>query len=206
VTYYLENILAPREKVVLTLRQHWFLALQESLVALIVMMAIFALQAIIRYVQPDWPVWIGYVLMLLPLFSIIRAILRSRNIRIALTNRRVLKLSGVLEKHIGEISLGMIDGIEIAQGGIEELLGFGDIIFSFRETEETVTFYKITDPITFKDSLDSLLQIKENKARSKTPQETDIPRVLKDLSQLYKNGLITEEEYRRRKNNLLKNL
>ncbi len=203
---YLENVLAPREEILLTLGQHWFLIFQESLVAIIVMIAIIAMQWLVASLQPDWPSWLIYSLLLIPLFSIVRTFLKWRSVRVALTNRRVLRLSGILEKHIGEISLGMVDSIQISQGPVERWMGFGDIIFFFKESGESVTFFKMNHPQTFAEALDSLPQMRDNKSSTEKPQVSDITQHLRELTKLYQNGMISEQEYRNKKHNLLKHL
>ncbi len=203
---YLEKILAPREKILHIQKQHWFLILQESLVAVMVMGAIFALQRIIKALQPGWPTWIIYLMMAFPLISIIRTTLRWRSVRVALTNRRILRLSGVYEKHIGEISLGMIETVKISQGIIESLLGFGDLIFIFKESGESFTFYKMQNPAAFKNILDSLPQMKENQSKMAHSDIADITKLLKELGELYQNGMISAQEYQTKKNNLLNHL
>lgn len=205
MNHYLEQILAPRESIRLTLREHWFLIVQDSLVALIVMVAIVAMQLLIAYLQPNWPVWLVYFLLLIPLFIILRSILRWRSTLIALTNRRVLRLSGIIEKHIGEISLGMIDSVEISQGPVEKLIGFGDIRFMFKETGGTITFFKIENPNQFKLVFTSLPQAKPPTATpGQESQVADISKGLNELNTLYQKGIITRQEYHKRKALLLK--
>lgn len=203
---YLENVLAPREKILITLSQHWFLILQESLVAVIVMIAIIALQILVSSLQPDWPSWLVYLLLVIPSFSIVRTVLQWQSVLVALTNRRVLRLSGIMEKHIGEISLGMVDSVHISQSPIEKWMGFGDVSFYFKESGESVTFYKLNHPKEFTEALDSIPQMRDNTSSARRPEISDITQHLRELTELYQNGMISEQEYRSKKNNLLKNL
>ncbi len=71
---------------------------------------------------------LGTVLFILGLLGFIMALLRFKTTEFALTNRRVIAKWGILSRHTIELNLDKIEGVNVSQGILGRMLGYGSVI------------------------------------------------------------------------------
>jgi len=199
---YIENMLGENERIILVTRQHGFVLfssiIAEIVVALIVLVAIFALM----FANPVAA--FGFLLILIPLAIMTRDILAWTNRQYIVTNRRVIQISGIFNKDVFDSSLEKVNDVKMTQSFFGRLFDYGDVeIMTASETGDNL-FKRIGDPVKFKTAM---LNAKEKLGYEGTgshAQRADsIPTQIAELDELRKQGILTDEEFKSKKKELL---
>ena len=74
----------------------------------------------------------------------------------SVTNKKVLSKSGVFSRKTDELQLKKIEGVDVKQGLIERMLGYGTLVMSGTGTQK-VCFYSIDNPLDVKKKIDTLI-------------------------------------------------
>jgi uncharacterized membrane protein YdbT with pleckstrin-like domain len=177
----------------------------------------------IRYVQ------IGcLILLVLVVISALFDYLAWNARAFVLTSRRVIGVSGVVNKRSMDSSLERINDIQLSQSWLGRLLNYGDLLILTASEQGHNNLEKITDPLEFKRQMQEARHTRDtDRARPATPQvpaaqvaapapapvpapkqwtDQDITQSLARLSQLRTQGLITDEEFQQKKREILNRL
>jgi uncharacterized membrane protein YdbT with pleckstrin-like domain len=210
-TGYLKQLLGDKEEVVFVTRQHWFVLAAEILSETVLTIALLVLVTLIWTLWvPDPNVGFGYLLLLFPLVSLTRDVMIWLNRQYIVTNRRVIHISGVLHKDVTDSSLEKVNDVKMEQSALGRLFDYGDIEILTASELGVNEFKFIRQPIRFKQAM---LNAKENMGRSMSTASvrppgpgTSIPDLIAQLDQLRKVGVLTEEEFQKKKTELMAKL
>jgi uncharacterized membrane protein YdbT with pleckstrin-like domain len=200
---YVKNMLGENERILLVTRQHGFVLfssiIAEIVVTLIVIVAISALTAMVNPLAG-----FGFLLLLIPLAIMLRDILVWSNQQYIVTNRRVIQVSGIFSKDVVDSSLEKVNDVKMTQSFFGRLFDYGDVeILTASETGDNL-FKRIGDPVKFKTAM---LNAKEKLGYEGTgshAQRADsIPEQIAELDELRKQGILTDEEFKTKKKELL---
>ena len=72
----------------------------------------------------------------------------------ALTNKKVLAKSGLISRSTDELQLKKIEGVDVKQGILERILGYGSVILSGTGSQK-VEFHGVDNPLEIKKLIDS---------------------------------------------------
>ena len=127
--------------------------LTESLAADEKILAIFSL----HWTAKGW--LILWILLTIPtlgiaLIGVVYEWLRLRSIEQGVTNRRVVRKTGIVSRETTELRLSSIETIDLWQSTWGRLLGFGDVIITGRG-ESSMRFHAIRDPIAAKRAIET---------------------------------------------------
>jgi len=199
---YLNNLLAENEEVLLVTRQHWIVLLAEILPETILTIALVILISLI------WLMWLpnplvpfAYLLLLLPLFSLLRDVLVWSNRQYIVTNRRVIQIAGVINKDVTDSSLEKVNDVKLEQSFWGRLLNFGNIEILTASELGVNRFSHLGRPVNFKKAM---LNAKEQLEQG--PAQGELVDVIAQLDSLRKRGVLSEEEFQRKKTDLLAKL
>ncbi len=81
--------------------------------------------------------------------------LRVKHTELGLTNKRVISKTGIISRRSEEMKLGSIETVEIDQGVIGRILGYGNIRVSGRGISDVV-LARVTDPMAVKRAIESI--------------------------------------------------
>ncbi len=205
---YLKRLLGEKEQIIFITRQHWSILARNIiletililmiLVAAIVLTVIFQLAAVII-----WPV--GFLLMIIPIITMTLDITRWSNYQFIVTNRRVIQISGIFNKNVIDSNLEKVNDLKLTQSYLGRLFDYGDVEILTASELGVNMFKQIAQPIKFKTAL---INAKEQLEHEGSPhgdeiQQADIPSLIADLDQLRRQGIITEQEFITKKNELL---
>ena len=149
---YLQNLLSEREKIILLARQHWFILVSSiffELAAIIIIFAATVTLAIVFQLYALIIAAIGFVLMIIPVFSMIHDILVWSNHQYLVTNRRVMQISGVINKAIIDSSLEKVNDVKMEQSALGRMFNYGDIEILTASELGVNVFKRIEDPEKF---------------------------------------------------------
>jgi uncharacterized membrane protein YdbT with pleckstrin-like domain len=205
MTGYIESLLANREKIILNTHQHWFILVSAMAVEVIVILIIISLAVIAGAYLPEFALLIGAIgtiLLLLPLSTLVRDVLNWMNRQYIVTNRRVIQISGILNKNVTDSALAKVTDVKMEQSALGRLFDYGDIEILTASEFGVNLFQRIDEPIKFKTAM---LNAKENLEQGEMIEEPadDIPSLLASLDHLRQLGILTEDEFKQKKNDLL---
>lgn len=187
---YLKKLLGSREKVLLISRQHWTVLVQDLLPeSLLILGILFLVTFIWSSVLPAPSVALAYVLLLLPLISLVRDVLVWMNHKYVVTNLRVIQLMGVLNKNVTDSSLEKVNDVKMEQSFLGRLLHFGDIEILTASELGVNRFTQIGHPVQFKTAM----------LNAKNELDKNHLDLLSQLTSLHSAGLLSDEELQQKK-------
>jgi len=205
---YLKSLLGNHEEIHLVTRQHWFVLVQaiilECFVALIIIAADIALYFALLFNQL---VWLGLILLVIPIASLARDTLIWSNRKYIITSRRVIQIHGVFNKDVIDSSLEKVNDVKLEQSFIGRLFDFGDVEILTASELGVNLFKRIAEPVKFKTTmLNAKAKLEDEQAGHGEHEENDIPSLIARLGQLRQQGIITEAEFQTKKSELLAKL
>ncbi len=200
---YIERLLAENERIVFVTRSHWISLLPVILTDLGIAIVIIAFSVGGALIAPPLPL-LGLLLLLLPLGHLLARIIIWRNHQYIVTNRRVMEVRGVYNKHVSDSSLEKVNDVVMEQSVLGRLLDYGDVRIITGADIGVNIFRRIAHPIRFKTTM-----MDQKAAYSERPAETrpeDVLDLLARLEDLRQRGVITQKEFEREKQELLARL
>jgi uncharacterized membrane protein YdbT with pleckstrin-like domain len=122
------------------------------------------------------------------------------------TNHRVLKLEGVLAKSHGDASLDKINDMQLEQGLLARLLGYGDLAISTANEAASVTYHFLKDPVEFKRRALIAREASRAATAPAAPADADPVARLERLAALREKGAVSADEFEAAKARLLSQL
>jgi uncharacterized membrane protein YdbT with pleckstrin-like domain len=215
---YLERMMARNEKIVLINRQHWIALLGRIwLYSLIALVALF-LAVASPFTGPLAPLVMPLALIVFVIMAGVIAFryLQWYNEQYVVTNRRVIQIEGVYNKHTSDSSLEKVNDVVMTQSALGRMLDFGDIEIITGSDVGVNNFRRIASPVHFKtemlnqkEALGAMDDFSVKAARvleSPAPTQGDVPELIAELDELRKKGIITEQEFQAKKADLLARL
>ena len=198
---YIQSMLGENERIVLSTRQHWFVLFSAILAEITVTLLLVAAVSVAAIYFPLAA--IGFVLLFLPLISMLRDILIWTNHEYLVTNRRVIQISGIFNKNVVDSSLEKVNDVKMTQSFFGRMFDYGDVEILTASEIGVNLFKRIGDPVKFKTAM---LNAKEKMGFEGTAihtQTDNIPAMIAKLDELRKKGIVTEAEFQAKKAQLL---
>ena len=199
---YIENMLGENERIILVTRQHGFV-LFSSIIAEIVVTLIVIVSFIIM-TSSNYLAAFGFLLALIPLGIMTWDIFTWNNHQYVVTNSRVIQISGIFNKAVIDSSLEKVTDIKMTQSFFGRLFDYGDVEILTASEIGVNLFKRIGNPIKFKTAM---LNAKEKLGYEGTgahaQRPVSIPALIDALEELRKKGILTEEEFKAKKKELL---
>lgn len=214
---YLKNLLGEQEEVLLISRQHWFVLFGMIALEIIAMVILVVIVAIAQAYLPEYPILYGLFLLILPLISLVREYLIWWNRQYVITNRRVIQISGIINKNVIDSSLEKVNDVKMVQSFWGRLYGYGNVEILTASELGVNLFRKIGNPIRFKTTMlnaKSRLEMEQagafldqvNGVEAVETTSNEIPALIERLGALHEKGVLTEEEFQKKKAELLAKL
>ena len=199
---YIQNMLGENERVLLVTRQHGFVLFSSIVAEIVVTLIVIASFIVMTLTNPVAA--FGFLLALVPLAIMTRDILAWNNHQYIVTNRRVIQISGIINKDVVDSSLEKVNDVKMTQSFFGRLFDYGDVeIMTASETGDNL-FKRIGDPVKFKTAM---LNAKEKLGYEGTgahaQRSVSIPAQIAELDELRKQGIVTDEEFKAKKKELL---
>jgi uncharacterized membrane protein YdbT with pleckstrin-like domain len=199
---YVQSMLGENERILLRTHQHRFVLFSMIVAELTITLLLFIGVGVASMYFP--PASVAFVLVVLPLGSMARDILIWSNHQYLVTNRRVIQVSGIFNKNVVDSSLEKVNDVKMTQSFFGRMFDYGDIAILTASEIGVNQFKRIGNPIMFKTAM---LNAKEKLGfegmASQAPTGKAIPALIAELDELRKKGLVTEEEFKQKKAQLL---
>ena len=205
---YVERMLGEHEKVVLVTRQHWMMLVPSLAVNLALALVIIIVAAVGATFTKNPLVWLLVLLVAIPAARFIYHFMLWDNREYVITNRRVIQISGVVNKNVLDSSLEKVNDVKLTQSLFGRMLDYGNVEIMTAAVEGENLFRRIAHPVKFKTAMlnqKEALGLEEMAGAhgQVQPAQPDVPALIAGLDQLRKQGLITEDEFQRKKQDLL---
>jgi hypothetical protein len=240
---YVESLLSDGEVIVLRTRKHWLSIFIDGLLGWLFGLGGLVLLIFGLWIRGNGEGWSGSlgnivsggsgIIILIGVILVAWRIVNWRTQDYMVTNRRVLKVEGVLNKRTGDSNLEKVNDAVLDQSVVGRMLNYGDLDI-LTAAERAIDVFKMLDkPTVFKRAiLDQKHLLDEEMAYRPTPplrasepvQPGPVPsaapaapapaaadpaavtQTLNQLADLRDRGAITPEEYEAKKAELLKRL
>ncbi len=210
---YLNKLLGENEQVLFVAHRHWTILVLEVLsesvlaIALIVLVSLLLVfSAALGPLVVFAPFFVlGYLLLIFPIASLTRDWLIWSNRKFVVTDRRVIQLSGVLNKDVTDSSLDKVNDVKLDQTFWGRMLNYGDVELLTASDLGVNKFPTIGDPVRFKNAMVNAKQKLETPAypAAAAAPVPDVPALLAQLDGLRQHGVLTEAEFQAKKAQLL---
>ena len=212
---YAEKNLAPRETIVYRARYHWIY--YRTALAFLLVSAVFGLwwwlAGSLPGAQPASPVFGNLALLFLGAAVASFLIRRIRNAadEFVVTNRRVVRKVGLFAREAEHAPIEKIQDITIEQGVMARLLGYGNVALETASERGRIVFPDIARPEAFRNAIwgqGSAAAAAPGTAQPRPAPAATPPAAqrLSELEDLRTRGLLSTEEYARKREEILKSL
>jgi len=157
---YADKLLAQGERIALRGRQHFLATLIEGRVAWAIFIAALVLLVLVTQLTPDTPdlvrqlfSWLALGLLLVGLAWLGQIYLNWFMQDYLVTNRRVLKVEGVLKKRSADSSLEKINDAVLEQSVFGRMLGYGDLDILTANEQSVDRYRMLAQAQTFKRTM-----------------------------------------------------
>ncbi|HLE62000.1 MAG TPA: PH domain-containing protein [Pyrinomonadaceae bacterium] len=205
---YLKNQLGDNEHVIFVTRQHWLVLVAQILSESMLAIAwVILITLIWRLWLPNPLVLLGYLLLFLPFLSLLRDVIIWTNRQYIVTNWRVIQISGVFSKEVTDSSLEKVNDVKLKQSFLGRLLDYGNIEILTASELGVNMFRRVEQPIRLKTAmLNAKEQLEQGQTNVGRKSETSVADLIAQLDGLRKQGVLSEEEFRQKKAQLLAKL
>jgi hypothetical protein len=143
---------------------------------------------------------IALLTSIFPLIDTVRIYLDWFNEHYIITNRRVMLIRGIINKRVSDSALEKVNDVVLTQSVLGRLLRYGDVEIITGSDIGVNLFQRITRPVDFKREM---LNQKEGLSHKHVAEQEDIPELLAQLDDLRQRGILTDEEFEAKKQQLL---
>ena len=230
---YADKLLAQGERIALRGRQHFLATLIEGRVAWAIFIAALVLLVLVAQLTPnvirDLFSWLALALLVVSLAWLGQIYLNWYMQDYLVTNRRVVKVEGVLKKRSADSSLEKINDAVLEQSVFGRMLGYGDLDILTANEQSVDRYRMLAQAQTFKRTMleekhkleQDVFQIPAPPLRAAAPaaepapapaptapaarqmSSDEITTALDALADLRDRGAISPEEYDAKKQDLL---
>jgi len=230
---YADKLLADGERVALRGRQHVLATFIEGRVPWVLLILALVLLVLDLQLEPsiwrDVFGWLGLALLVIGLLWLAQIYIAWYSQDYLVTNRRVIKVEGILTKRSADSSLEKINDAVLEQGILGRMLGYGDLDIMTAAEESVDRYRMLAQAQTFKRTMldekhkleQEAFQIPAPPLRAAAPpppppeptapaasaprqmSSEEITGALGDLADLRDRGAISPEDYEAKKQDLL---
>lgn len=215
---YVEDLLSKDEVIIVRSRQHAIALLASALINGFIVVVVMGLRIFLGNFLPlnlpelvvtimNVAAWLGV------LYGVVRFgwdALRWWAEEYIVTNRRVIQSEGIVNKHTKDSSLEKVNDVELTQSVLGRILGYGDLSIVTGSDVGVNDLVRIREPIAFKTAMLDAKNDLEHGGGQRLPlgepDDRDVPKLIAELDELRKRGVITEAEFNEKKAKLLSQL
>jgi uncharacterized membrane protein YdbT with pleckstrin-like domain len=212
---YIDSLMGRNEQIVFLTRQHWLVLVWAALTDVFAVVLIIV-ASVLLYNKISEGLGLLAVLIVFPVVHFVVRFLNWYNEQYLVTNRRVMQIRGVINKHVSDSSLEKVNDVVLDQSILGRLLGYGTVEI-ITGSDIGVNFFKhIAQPVRFKTEMlnqkEGMAELDTVGARAKRvlteepPSSGDIPELIAELDELRKRGILSDQEFEEKKADLLSRL
>lgn len=154
--------------------------------------------------QPElqWVLLVGGPFVLIAIGVILVKLIVFSTYEYVLTNRRVIKQTGLLTKNSTSAQLEKLNNVDHRQSLWGRIFDYGDVEIDTASETGMTHFKSIADPLDFKKEILSATEAYRATRSGHAPQVTGAEKI-RQLKALLDDGLISQEEFEEKRKKLL---
>lgn len=207
---YLQSILGTNEDVIYKTRRHWLVIARPVIVNMILSLVLIVGTAKILADSGNQVVLLLLFLLIIPLGRLAIVWLNWWNEQYIVTDRRIVQVEGVFNKHVVDSSLEKVNDVVMSQSFMGRLLGYGDMEILTASDIGINKLDVISNPVVFKKTMldqkellgpdnDDLSEQRGERAETRS----SVTALIGELAALRDKGLLTDEEFQTKKKEIL---
>ena len=227
---YTDSLLTEGEQVVMRTRQHWLALLIRGRSAILMWIGAILLLAVVLWARKPGndlitliPSWLALLLIIVGAVVFVYRLWQWSNQDYVVTNRRLLKVTGVLSKRSADSSLEKINDAVLTQGILARILHYGNLEVLTANEEAIDRYVMLANAVNFKKAMLNAKNQLEDGFRqpagatrtvagasaapaapaARSGNADDVTGTLAKLADLRDKGAITPAEYEAKKAELL---
>jgi uncharacterized membrane protein YdbT with pleckstrin-like domain len=217
---YVERLLAPGETVLHRTRRHWVVLMRwvgSALVLAVLGLVMASLFGLGGFVGAGVGALVGLGLVTIAVLVSLPGILRWASEVYLVTDRRVVRVSGVLQKQALDSGLAKVNDVRLEQTVAGRLLGYGTLEIITASESGINRLEYLPHPMAFKRAMMTAAEargvsvvpvVAEGTSAAVAPSPAGAPRSpadrLADLDEMKRRGLLGDDEYRKKRDEILK--
>ncbi len=159
---YADSLLTEGEHVVLRAKQHWLSliirgrsALGLLIVGVLLFVVVFVLPGLFpsNSLQQQGGLSLGAILLIIAVVILFYRWWQWSNHDYVITNRRLLKVTGIFSKHSADSELEKINDAILDQPVLGRMFNYGDLTILTAAEEAVDTYHMLHDPVLFKKTM-----------------------------------------------------
>jgi uncharacterized membrane protein YdbT with pleckstrin-like domain len=215
---YVDRLLAPGETVLHRTLRHWVVLMRwigSAVVLAVLGIAMASIYGFVGWQGAGIGAWIGVGLLVIAALVAVPAILRWTTEVYLVTDRRVIRVAGVLHKQTLDSGLAKVNDVRLTQTVLGRMLGYGTLeIITASESGINRLDY-LPQPMAFKKAMMSATEARGGSAAivgataaavpasaAPTSRRSSADR-LADLDEMKRRGQIGDDEYRAKREAIL---
>jgi len=220
---YAQSLLAKDETILYEARQHWLAPFADSLrpIILVLVGVLLLVLGLVHFGPADFlgMIWVALwaVLLLVGIVWILIILMTWRAEQYVITNRRVLKVEGLLDKKSGDSSLDKINDAVLHQGIWARIFHYGNLEILTANEQAIDRYEMLSNVVAFKKAMLNAKNTLDDGFRGgpaaaaaaaparggKASSSSDVTAALAQLAELRDKGAITPADYEAKKADLL---
>jgi uncharacterized membrane protein YdbT with pleckstrin-like domain len=215
---YAQSLLAKDETILYEARQHWLAPFADSLrpiILVLVGLLVLGIEMNMKWTGPLLA--LPAILLLVGLIWIFIILMTWRAEQYVITNRRVLKVEGLLDKKSGDSSLDKINDAVLHQGIWARIFHYGNLEILTANEQAIDRYEMLSNVVAFKKAMLNAKNTLDDGFRGgpaaaaaaaparggKASSSSDVTAALAQLAELRDKGAITPADYEAKKADLL---
>lgn len=196
-----DDYLNEREELILNLKPHWWVFSQS--VALLV--AAVAAAVVLNVIDVAYVGWLGWALLLAAIINLGVVYTKWAQTFFVLSSERLIFRTGVLTKRGVELPVGRIDNINFRQSLFERMIGAGDLLIESAGESGQSRFSNVRKPDAIQNEIYRQIDRQNDRGYGAAPQAPtdDVAAKIKQLDELRRQGLVSDEEFEAKRRDLL---
>jgi hypothetical protein len=153
---YADGLLSTGERILHREKQHWFVFIwgaRYTILAVIIAVILLLIKGPLSQPWQDILNYAAIILFIGGLVVLLWTILQYINLEYVVTNRRVIEVSGVLNKRTTDSSLEKINDAVLTQSIFGRIFGFGDLDILTASESGISRFRMLVQPVRFKRAM-----------------------------------------------------
>lgn len=201
---YPRKLLNEGEDVVLDTRPNWSLLAGPVALGVLVIAGLAA--ALILWSK--MPLWVGAVIgvaFLVDIGYVLSRYIVWRTTQLVVTTHRVIYRKGVFRRSGREIPIDRVQDVSFSQSIFERMVGAGSLTVESAGEHGQEPFPDVAHPEKLQSTINRLLDLHNQRdmQRASGQPVLSIPEQIEKLGELYRRGILTEDEFEQKKADLL---
>jgi uncharacterized membrane protein YdbT with pleckstrin-like domain len=199
------KLLNPGEEIVLDTRPNWSLLAGPVLVGLILIAILIVILVMTSQNLSGWFGWLFLVLFIGDLIYMAARFITWRSANLVVTTQRVVYRHGVFRRESREIPIESIQDVSYRQTIFERMVGAGALTIESAGRSGQEPFPDVSRPAKIQSTINQLIEQSRHRdqMRYSGQPSLSVPEQIEKLAELAQRGIITQDEFNRKKASLL---